>query len=57
MQHKCAQHKWDQFFFLRNYKTNVLLDLKRITHDETHFIKPTEEEGEKNVFFTLSSQC
>lgn len=55
MQHKCAQHKWDQyFFFLRNYKTNVLLDLKRRTHDETHFIKPTEEEGEKKkVFFHI----
>lgn len=26
MQHKCAQHKWDQFFFfmIRDYKTNVL---------------------------------
>lgn len=52
MQHKCAQHKWDQYFFLRNYKTNVLLDLKRRTHDETHFIKPTEEEGEKKSFFS-----
>lgn len=44
----CAQHKWDHFF-LRNYETNVLLDLKKWTHDKTHFIKRTEEEG-KNFF-------
>lgn len=55
MQHKCAQHKWDHFFSWRNYETNALLDLKKkLTHDETHFIKPTEEEEEeKKDFFHI----
>lgn len=62
MQHKCAQHKWDQVF-LRNYKTNVLLDFwrkknykkRKKKHDENTFHQ-TNTERRKEIF-TLSSQC
>lgn len=53
MQEVCTTQVGPIFFFfvvLRNYETNVLLDLRRKkTHDETHFIKPTKEE-EKRFF-------
>lgn len=50
MQHKLCTTQVGPFF-LRNYETNVLLDLKKWTHDKTHFIKQTEEEGK--IFFHI----
>lgn len=51
MQHKCAQHKWDHFLFLRNYQTNVLDLRKKKLHMMKHISsKPTEKEEKRKAF-------
>lgn len=53
MQHKCAQHKWDHYFFLFKKLRNKCIRFekkKKITHDETQVIKPTEKEEKKRFF-------
>lgn len=46
------------FLFLRNYETNVLLDLKRKQHMMKHISSNQQRKKKrKKIFFTLSSQC
>lgn len=52
MQHKCAQHKWDHFFVFKKLRNKCIrFERKKITHDETHFIKTNRERRRKKKRF------
>lgn len=54
MQQVCTTQAGPIFLcFLRNYETNVLLDLKKTKQMMKHVIEPTEEEEKKRFFHII----